>query len=238
MDEKDRHSPAPAATPALVTARWRRALLGAESRWPAFAAALVIIVGQARLASSLRLQPVWLLPGAAAVLLLASVGFYISPAKPSRVDRAVSIGLVAVLVIANAGSFALLVRGVFLGSALSPLDLLATGVTLWLVNMLVFAIVYWELDGGGPEARLERRREFPDFVFPQQQADQEKLTRAGWQPSFGDYLYLALTNGTAFSPTDAMPYTRRAKLAMGAQSLLSFAIAAVVVARAVNIARG
>ena len=139
---------------------------------------------------------------------------------------------------ANAGSFALLVRAVFLGSSLTPLGLLANGVTLWVVNMLVFAIVYWELDGGGLEARLQRRREFPDFVFPQQQADQETLTRAGWQPSFGDYLYLALTNGTAFSPTDAMPYTKRAKLAMGAQSLLAFSIAAVVVARAVNTAKG
>ena len=238
MNEKNRHSTASAATPALDKARWRRRCSAPGSRWPAFAAALVIIVGQALLARSLQLQPVWLLPGVAAVLLIASIGFYISPAKPTRVDRVVSIGLAGVLVIANAGSFALLVRGVFLGSSLTPLGLLANGVTLWVVNMLVFAIVYWELDGGGPEARLERRREFPDFVFPQQQVDQEKLARAGWQPSFGDYLYLALTNGTAFSPTDAMPYTKRAKLAMGAQSLLAFSIAAVVVARAVNIAKG
>jgi len=106
VNEKNRHSTASAATPALDKARWRRALLGAESRWPAFAAALVIIVGQARLASSLQLQPVWLLPGVAAVLLIASIGFYISPAKPTRVDRVVSIGLAGVLVIANAGSFA------------------------------------------------------------------------------------------------------------------------------------
>jgi hypothetical protein len=238
VNENRRHSHRSAPHPSSDAARWRRALLGAESRWPAFTAVLVIIVGQARLASILELQPVWLLPGVAAVLLVTSVGFYISPAKPNRFGRAVSIGLASVLVATNAGSFALLLRGVFLGSALSPVDLLASGVALWVVNVLVFAIVYWELDGDGPEARLERRREFPDFVFPQQQADQEKLTHAGWQPSFGDYLYLALTNGTAFSPTDAMPYTRRAKLAMGVQSLLSFAIAAVVVARAVNIAKG
>jgi hypothetical protein len=220
------------------SAQWRRTLLGAESRWPAFAATLVIIVGQARLAGSLQLQPVWLLPSLAAVLLVASIAFYISPSEPTRLDRAVSIGLAGVLVIANAGSFALLARGVFLGSGLSAIELLASGVTLWIVNMLIFAIVYWELDGGGPEARLQRRHDFPDFVFPQQQADQEKLTHSGWEPSFGDYLYVAITNGTAFSPVDAMPYTKRAKLAMGAQSLLSFSIAAVVVARAVNIAKG
>ncbi len=220
------------------TARWQRALLGAESRWPAFAAALAIIVGQARLASSLQLRPVWLLPSIAAVLLVASIGFYVSPAKPSRLDRAISVGLAGVLVIANVGNLALLVRGVFLGSTLAPIDLLANGVALWVVNVLVFAIVYWELDGGGPEARIERRREFPDLVFPQRQADQGKIARGDWQPSFGDYLFVALTNGTAFSPTDTMPYTKRAKLAMGVQSTLSFAIAAVLVARAVNIARG
>ncbi len=224
--------------PSPSAARWRRTLLGAESRWPAFAAAIVVIVGQARLANSLQLQPEWLLPGAAAVLLVTSIGFYISPAKPGRLERVISIGLAGVLVVANAGSFVLLARGVFFGSSLDPIGLLMSGVTLWIVNMLIFALVYWELDGGGPEARLERRREFPDLVFPQQQADQEKIAPASWQPSFGDYLYLAITNGTAFSPVDAMPYTKRAKLAMGAQSLLSFAIAAVLVARAVNIAKG
>ncbi len=224
--------------PSPDVAPWRRALLGAESRWPALAATLVIIVGQVRLSGSLQLQPVWLLPGAAAVLLVASIAFYISPAEPSRLDRAVSIGLAGVLVVANVGSFVLLARGVFLGSGLTAIELLANGVTLWIVNMLVFAIVYWELDGGGPEARLARRHDFPDFVFPQQQADQQKIAHAGWEPSFGDYLYLAVTNGTAFSPTDAMPYTKRAKLAMGVQSLLSFGIAALVVARAVNVALG
>jgi hypothetical protein len=153
--------------PTKTPSEWRRTLLGAESRWPAFAAAFVIIVGQAQLAASLQLRPQWLLPGLAALLLVASIAFYISPAKPGRLARVVSVGLPVVLVLANAGSFALLVRGVFLGSALSPLELLASGVALWVVNVLVFSIVYWELDGGGPEARLEHRRDHPDLVFPQ-----------------------------------------------------------------------
>lgn len=238
MRNNGERSPESVGKPSGSASRWRQALLGAESRWPAFAAILVIIAGQARLASSLQLQPSWLLPGVAAVLLVASAGFYVSPAKPGRVARGVSIGLAAVLVVTNIAALALLVRGVFFGSALSPVDLLGTGVALWLVNVLVFAIVYWELDGDGPEARLERRREYPDLVFPQQQADQEKLARADWHPSFGDYLFVSLTNGTAFSPTDTMPYSRRAKFAMGVQSTMSFAIAALLVARAVNIARG
>jgi uncharacterized membrane protein len=105
------------------------------------------------------------------------------------------------------------------------------------VNLLVFAIVFWELDGGGPEPRLECRADHPDFVFPQQQPDEGDLAPADWQPAFGDYLYVSLTNATAFSPTDTMPYTRRAKLVMGVQSVMSFAIAALLVARAVNIAK-
>lgn len=196
------------------------------------------MVSQLRLSSSLQLEPVWLLPGATALLLATSIGSYLSPAKPGRLARTVSIDLSGVLVAGNVAILAMLVRNVFLGSQLTPSDLLANGVALWLVNVLVFAIVYWELDGDGPEARLERKREFPDLVFPQQQSDQQALTRVDWQPTFGDYLYVALTNGTAFSPTDTLPYTRRAKLAMGVQNLLSFAIAAVLVARAVNIAKG
>jgi hypothetical protein len=238
MHQERRRSPERDQRQSSEVARWRRAVVGAESRWPAFAAILVIIVGQTRLAASLQLQPEWLLPGLGAILLVASVGFYVSPVEPGPLQRAMAVGLAAVLIVANVGSLAMLVRDVFLGSALTPLNLLESGVELWAVNVLIFAIVYWELDGGGPEARLEHRRDHPDLVFPQQQADQERIAAGDWQPSFGDYLYVAVTNGIAFSPTDTMPYTKRAKLAMGIQSVLSFAIAAVLVARAVNIARG
>jgi hypothetical protein len=238
MSQTRQRTAKPTRAPSPAGADWRRAIVGAESRWPAFSAVLLIIVGQVFVARALQLQPVWLLPGLAAVLLLASVGLYVTPGEPGLLARVISIGLALVLVIANGVSLAMLVRGVFFGSSLDPLGLLGTGVALWGVNVLVFAIVYWELDGSGPEARLEGRREHPDLVFPQQQADQDKLADADWQPSFGDYLFVALTNGTAFSPTDTMPYTRRAKLAMGVQSTMSFAIAALLIARAVNIAKG
>ena len=130
-------------------------------------------------------------------------------------------------------------RGVFQGSSLRPPALLFAGLALWIVNVAVFALVYWELDGGGPEARADGYVDgYPDFVFPQQQADQQGLAAATWKPSFSDYLYVSLTSSIAFSPTDAMPYTRRAKLVMGAEHLIAFATLAVIVARAVNIARG
>jgi uncharacterized membrane protein len=211
----------------------------AESRWPVFAAAAVVIAGQAWVVASLSLRPIWLYPAVAGVLLLASVAVYIpSRTEPSRAFRALSLGLVAVLVVANAIGVVLLVRGVFVGSRLNPSGLVLAGAALWIVNVAVFALIYWELDGGGPEARADGYRDYPDLVFPQQQQDQQGLTPPDWKPTFPDYLYVSLTSATAFSPTDAMPYSKGAKLVMGIESALSFVIAAMLVARAVNIAHG
>jgi hypothetical protein len=210
-----------------------------ESRRAVFAAAVVVIGGQAWVAHSLRLDPFWLLPAVSAVLLLASIAVYESQSEPGRAARALTFTFNVVLVVANAVSLVLLVRGVFLGSQLRPPALLFAGLALWAVNVAVFALLFWEMDGGGPEARADGYVDgYPDFVFPQQQADQQGLAEATWKPSFSDYLYLSLTSSIAFSPTDAMPYSRRAKLAMAVEHLLSFATLAVIVARAVNIARG
>jgi uncharacterized membrane protein len=203
------------------------------------AAALVVIAGQAWISSSLDLRPAWLFPLVSAVLLGASVAVYLPEREtPSRLARALSVGLVGVLVLANVVSLILLIKGVFLGSALSPGGLLIAGLALWVTNVAVFALVYWELDGDGPEARSDGYAGYPDLVFPQQQSDQQGLAPAEWKPTFPDYLYVSLTSATAFSPTDAMPYSTRAKLVMGLESSICFGILAMVVARAINIAKG
>ena len=218
-------------------ARWR-CKTDPESRRPVFVAALVIIGGQAWVARSLQLDPVWVFPLVSTALLLASIAMYEGRDEPGREARVLSHTLNAVLVIANAVSLVLLARGVFEGSPLAPQGLLFAGLALWLVNLGVFALLYWELDGGGPEARADGYADrYPDFVFPQMQADQEALAPAVWKPVFYDYVYMSLTSSIAFSPTDAMPYSKRAKLTMGVESVLSFATLAVIVARAVNIAR-
>jgi len=217
---------------------WKRET-APESRWPAFAAALVVIAGQAWVSSALELRPAWLFPLVSAVLLGASVAVYLPEREePSRLARNLSIGLVGVLVAANIVGLALLVRGVFMGSALQPGGLLLAGLALWVTNVAVFALVYWELDGDGPEARSDGYADYPDLVFPQQQADQQGLAPADWKPMFPDYLYVSLTSATAFSPTDAMPYTLRAKVVMGLESSICFVVLAMVVARAINIAKG
>jgi hypothetical protein len=211
-----------------------------ESRWPAFGAAVVVIAGQTWVAVSLSLRPAWLFPVISAVLLVASMAVYLPPrTEPSRLLRSLALSLVGMLVIANAVSLVVLVRGVFVGRpGLDPFGLLLVGIVLWVVNIAIFALAYWELDGDGPEARADGYRDYPDLVFPQQQSDQRGLAPPDWKPTFPDYLYVSLTAATAFSPTDAMPYSRWVKLVMGVESTLSFAIAAMIVARAINVARG
>jgi len=115
----------------------------------------------------------------------------------------------------------------------SPGTLLAVGGLIWAVNNLVFSLLYWEFDSGGPRARAHRTHRYPDFAFPQQLSPE--LAPPGWRPKFVDYLYLGLTNSTAFSPTDVMPMAAWAKLTMSAQSLVSLVIIGLVIARAVNI---
>jgi hypothetical protein len=105
---------------------------------------------------------------------------------------------------------------------------------VWLTNIVVFALWYWEFDRGGPVARALNVKHYPDFQFVQMVSPPE-MVPPDWEPNFVDYLYLALTNAAAFSPTDVMPLSRWAKVAMAAQSLVSIVTVALVVSRAVNI---
>jgi uncharacterized membrane protein len=123
-----------------------------------------------------------------------------------------------------------LVRGT-LGEAAGPL--LVSGGAIWLTNVIVFALWYWEFDRGGPVARAKGIKPYPDFQFVQMATPE--LAAPDWEPAFGDYLYLAFTNATAFSPTDVMPLSRWAKSAMALQSAVSIITGALIIARAVNI---
>jgi hypothetical protein len=113
-------------------------------------------------------------------------------------------------------------------------ELLFTGIILWTMNVLVFGLVYWVIDGGGPEARSGAGPISPDWVFPQ--ATDNKNAPDAWRPKFGDYLYLGFTGAIAFGPTDAMPYSHRAKAAMALEGALALAILGVIIARGVSLA--
>ena len=112
-------------------------------------------------------------------------------------------------------------------------ELILTGINIYLTNIIIFALWYWEMDGGGPGQRLLSPKHEQDFLFPQYQHEEYKHPH--WQPTFVDYLYVSSTNAMAFSPTDTMPLSRRAKLLMLAQATLSLVVVALVAARAINI---
>jgi uncharacterized membrane protein len=109
----------------------------------------------------------------------------------------------------------------------------AVGAAVWLTNIIVFALWYWEFDRGGPVARAQGTKPHPYFLFPQMESPH--LAHEHWEPAFADYLYLAFTNATAFSPTDAMPLSRWSKMAMLTQSAVSLVTVALVISRAVGL---
>ena len=117
----------------------------------------------------------------------------------------------------------------------NPPQLLLTGGTIWLTNVIVFGLWYWEFDRGGVVERAAGSKPYPDFVFPQMTSPE--LAPPDWEPGFVDYLYMSFTNAMAFSPTDVMPMTRWAKLTMLSQSIVSVVTVVLVIARAVNILR-
>jgi len=146
-----------------------------------------------------------------------------------------SVGLVVLLVVGSASVTTRLVVDLIRGGpdTNSPTQLLRIGAVVWAYIVIAFAFLYWELDGEGPEARSRAVPAFPDLAFPQHV--NPTLARPGWRPQFFDYLYLGFTNSTAFSPTDVMPLSRWAKLAMAVQATASLVVLGLVVARAVNV---
>ena len=116
---------------------------------------------------------------------------------------------------------------------LEPVTLFYTSVGIWFGNILIFTLIYWLVDDGGPDARLNREAHYPDFDFPAM--DEGAPVRPGWRPGIIDYLFLAFTTNTAFSPTEAMPMTARAKVLVMLQSSISLITIAIVAARTINI---
>ncbi|WP_327005882.1 hypothetical protein OHA72_00495 [Dactylosporangium sp. NBC_01737] len=206
----------------------------AEQRWPAALAIAVAVAVHLLLPADLAPRPRWLLPGLEAALLISVVA--VNPLRinrETRLLRPLSIGLAALLGVATAWSAALLVRALFGHGDTSPAHLLLWGAAIWLTNVIVFALWFWEGDRGGPAARADGRNPHPDFLFTQMTAGD--LAPRDWEPTFFDYFYLAFTNATAFSPTDTLPMSTWAKAGMLAESAVSLITVLLVVARAVNV---
>jgi uncharacterized membrane protein len=227
-------------TAAEVARRAEEGPIFIEPRWP-----IALAVGcYLALSISLRIAvpdrpsigPHWLVPAIEGGLLLALVA-----ADPSHVTararwlRRVGIALTLALLVVTISSTVDLIRDLIQGGKVteSASVLLASGALVWLGNVMVFSLIYWQLDSGGPLARYRGEHPYPDLLFTQQ-ASPERAP-PDWQPRFPDYLVLGFTTSTAFSPTDVMPMATWTKLTMALQSLIALSVVGLVVARAVNV---
>jgi hypothetical protein len=150
-----------------------------------------------------------------------------------RVARRFTIALIVLMAVATVWSLITVLDQLLAGTVHDGRDLILAGVKLWGSLVIVFGLAYWELDRGGPHARRFEHERYKHLQFPQDQQPDAMGRR--WVPTFLDYLYVSVTNSTAFSPTDTMPLTHVAKLLMGSQGVLSLLTIGLVAARAVNI---
>ena len=205
-----------------------------EAAWPSQLTILVAIGLQFALPSRLAAGPRWLIPALEAALL---VGFSI--ATPLQLEhehpirRRIAIGLTALVTGANIVSLYLLSHELFRHATPNGRQLIVSGALIWLTNIIIFGLWYWETDRGGPGRRAAGNDEMPDFLFPQMTDD--RIEPIDWRPQLIDYLYVSLTNAAAFSPTDTLPLTPRSKCLMGVQSVVSLVTIGLVASRAVNI---
>jgi len=208
-----------------------------ESRLPVLAALIVAIILQLVISRNYTLVPRWPLVLLEVLLLVVLVVL-----NPLRLTRSTLLGkyvtwvLLGAITVDNTLSAIVLDARIITGQVSNdPALLLGSGAAIFITNIIVFGIWYWELDRGGPFARRAGTRPYPDFLFPQMDPDTAKLVRPGWRPTFVDYLYVSITNVMAFSPTDTMPLSRWAKMMMTVQAMVALSTAGLVIARAVNV---
>jgi uncharacterized membrane protein len=201
------------------------------------AAVLTAAVLQLITPESGRILPLWTFPVIEVALLAV-----LMIRDPGRIDvrgrgsRRATIALIAVMTLATVGGVIVLIVDILdthLQRIVDANALLGRGAALWVTNVIVFSFWFWIFDRGGPAERAARSGVAPSFAFPED-ATPEPVPD-GWQPRYHDYLYLAFTNATAFSPTDTLPLRPWAKMMMLAESVISLVTAIMVIARAINV---
>jgi hypothetical protein len=218
-----------------------------ESRYAAAVAIVVAILLYAALPSALVvLGPRFLVPVLEVILLVPLlVGNPRRMTRETRVLRWISLGLILVIAAANVTALVLLVDALVSGSSRNGGSLLMGAAQVWVTNIIIFALAFWEIDRGGPVLRTRApRSELPaaDFRFPQDEdADAidevaaRSAAKSDWSPAFLDYLYVSTTNSSAFSPTDTMPLSHRAKMLMASESVSALLLSVIVIARGVSL---
>ena len=207
-----------------------------EPWWPPPLALLVALGFYVVLPAPLRVGPRWLIPALELLLVVPLViGARLRPGGRDVRWRALSVLVIALITAANVLSVILLVDHSLGPHPDQGRRIVYAAMAVWLTNVIVFGLWFWELDRGGPTARGSERERLPDFEFAQMNNPRHAPPR--WRPAFFDYLYLSLTNAASFSPTDTMPLTVPAKTLMGTESLVSLITVLVIAARAVSLIR-
>jgi hypothetical protein len=213
------------------------AALRHEPRWPVALSIATIVLALAALPGRIRLLPSPLNAVLALSVLapIAAVIFTRASAFWPRVERVVTLAFVGVGLFGTLKGLGIVLRDVIGKTApMGGLSLLSSSVALWGLNVLIFSLLFWQLDRGGPAGRSARQPRRPDWSFPQSQAPIEEVS-PDWAPAYPDYLFLAFSTATAFSTTDVLPLTTRAKMLMMAEALISLTTLALVASRAINI---
>ncbi len=205
--------------------------------WPLLAV-IVTILPQVLIPSNHRIGPPLLVPVIEVAAFVAMLVIAARPGPVPRGARPLVLFLFSLLVLSNTTATIRLVLlvldgGKVDGAVLTPSRLLVAGALVLTTNIITFALLYWQLDSGGPAGRASDPVPYPDFEFPQTAA--AGLSAPGWQPRFHDYLYLAFTSALTFSPADTLPLVGRAKGLMALQSVISLSVLVVVLARVINI---
>jgi len=207
-----------------------------EPRWQVFLALLAVAAIHIALPGKLIFGPAWLLPGTVAVLLVPTV--FAHRTRRHSLNHGLGIVIGAVITCGLIASVVLLVTTIP-GKKEPPLELLRSGGALWMTNILVFALWYWRLDGGGPRRReAEQAYGSRSFVFPQMQIEKSERKHFSvevWRPGFVDYLFIAFTTSSTFGPTDAPVLARWAKLLTMMQAFTSLTIMVLLISRAVGV---
>jgi len=198
-------------------------------------AVLAAVAFGAFLPDRYRLLPGWF--ALLAVIIVLAPMIIAALIHSDTLDKLERVTFTTVIVLAaginTANLLATVGQILFNSKNVNPAKLIESGLMIWVSNILVFALLYWELDCGGPDDRAKGRRTLVDFDFPAY--EQREKVRPNWTPGFSDYLFLAFTTSTAFSPTEAMPLSARAKLMMMMQSVISLITISVVASRAIGI---
>lgn len=183
-----------------------------EPRWPLALTILVVLILLTMLPDRVRFLPVWVpyLPGMTILVSMAAVPLTGAKVRWLRIERIIMLLFCVAIGVWTLVSLAYLIAVMVNRSReLDGLQLLTSSIAVWVTNVLMFSLLYWRIDRGGPEVRLNNSSTKPDWLFPQAEMPE---VLPDWRPTFVDYLFLAFTTATAFSPTDTLPLTSRAKL--------------------------